>query len=61
MPEQKVKKIGISKKLKKGILSPCIKSPKVKETKDKHDLDSIDNGTLSFDSSKYLKKEKYRC
>ncbi|ORX83735.1 hypothetical protein BCR32DRAFT_291803 [Anaeromyces robustus] len=57
MPEQKVKKIGISKKLKKGILSPCIKSPKVKETKDKHDLDSIDNGTLSFDSSKYLKKK----
>jgi len=59
MTEQKVKKSGIAKKLKKGILAPCIKGTKIKDchTKDKHDLDNIDNGTLSFDSSKYLKKK----
>jgi len=57
MTEQKSKKSGIAKKLKKGILSPCIKSPKVKHSApDKQDLDNIDHGTLSFDSSKFLKK-----
>jgi len=59
MTEQKVKKSGgIAKKLRKNILSPCYKSTKVKQNpSDKHDLDNIDNGTLSFDSKKYLKKK----
>ncbi|ORX41763.1 hypothetical protein BCR36DRAFT_587788 [Piromyces finnis] len=58
MSELKGKKSGIAKKLRKGILSPCYKSTKTKHTvSDKHDLDNIDNGTLSFDSRKYLKKK----
>jgi len=60
MAEQKIKKSkSIAKKIKKNILSTCIKSSKVKDCikHDKHDLDNIDNGTLSFDTSKYLKKK----
>ncbi|OUM58312.1 hypothetical protein PIROE2DRAFT_64494 [Piromyces sp. E2] len=61
MTEPKVKKSGIAKKLKKNILAPCYKSTKTTKVKnnvsDKHDLDNIDNGTLSFDSKKYLKKK----
>jgi len=58
MTEQKTKKSkGIAKKLKRNILAPCIKSPREKQNvPDKHDLDNIDNGSLYFDSSKYLKK-----
>jgi len=61
MTEQKPKKgNGIAKKLRKNILSPCIKSQSQKgkhPNTDKHDIDTIDNGTLSFDSTRYLKKK----
>jgi len=61
MTEQKSKKgNGIAKKLKKNILSPCIKSQSQKgkhPNLEKHDIDTIDNGTLSFDSTRYLKKK----
>ena len=59
MTEQKTKKSkGIAKKFKKNLLAPCIKSPREKpNVPKKQDIDNIDNGSLYFDSSKYLKRK----
>jgi len=61
MTEQKTKKSkGIAKKFKKNILAPCIKSPREKQNvPNKQDIDNIDNGSLYFDSSKYLKRKNF--